>query len=196
MAKEILLYRDKVAVVDDDNYSALSKHSRYYNPDKNTGYACRTRYYVDESGKRRWETLGMHRVIMGLQKGDARQVDHVDGNGLNNQKSNLRICTRVQNAQNRHARVGRKSRYKGVTRVPHSGTWGAYIRVNGKQEYLGTFLTEDMAATAYNRAACSYFKEFAQLNDLVEIEPIEAWPNRYAGGKKCRSISEQPYCGS
>jgi hypothetical protein len=88
------------------------------------------------------------------------QVDHIDHNGLNNQKSNLRICTLAENRRNRRARG--KSKYLGV--YYDNGYIRAVISVNGIQKRLGYFKIEETAAMAYDKAATIYHKEFANLN--------------------------------
>jgi len=105
----------------------------------------------------------MHRVVMGVKDSDI-QVDHIDHNGLNNQKYNLRLCTLVQNSHNqrKRARVC-SSKFKGVN-SSHEGKWEARIRVgNGKRIRLGTFTTEIEAAEAYKSAAETLHGEFICL---------------------------------
>ena len=108
----------------------------------------------------------MHREILGLRYGDGKQVDHIDGNGLNNQKSNVRICTRSQNAFNRKL-VSSNSGRKGVTWHKTVGMWEAQIRKDGKNIYLGCFQDKENAATAYDIAAEKMFGEFALLNSSI-----------------------------
>jgi len=96
-------------------------------------------------------------------------VDHIDRDGLNNQKSNLRVCTNSQNSCNKIAHSDRRaSKYKGIGHTKRNRTkkWSAKICVNGKQKGLGSFLTEREAAEAYNVAALKYHGEFANLNVL------------------------------
>lgn len=116
----------------------------------------------------------MHRAIMGFEKGDGKQVDHQDGNGLNNRRSNLREATRNQNGMNR--RKGRRptsSRFKGVSlsKCPRengylSKPWRVMIHVEGRNLTVGHFETEEEAALAYNEAAREHYGEFAWLNQL------------------------------
>jgi hypothetical protein len=104
----------------------------------------------------------MHRVIMNAPSG--MLVDHRDGNGLNNQKSNLRICNRKQNQQNRPMNSNNKSGYKGVCWNKRSNKWRSGIRVDNKDIFLGSFFCLVKAAKAYDEAAKKYFGEFAYLN--------------------------------
>ena len=95
------------------------------------------------------------------------QVDHINGNRLDNRASNLRVCTHSQNQRNQtDRRTYTSSIYKGVSW--HKGTqkWASNINVDGKMEYLGIFEDERDAAIAYNNAATLHFKEFASLNEV------------------------------
>ena len=103
----------------------------------------------------------MHRVIMGLPDGDPRWVDHRDGDGLNNRRDNLRICTPSQNRINAKKLRG-TSKYKGVRLV--DGRWLASIGTRLTRKHLGTFATEEEAARAVDRAAAELYGEFYRPN--------------------------------
>lgn len=103
----------------------------------------------------------MHRVILGLDHGDPRVADHIDGNGLNNARSNLRICTNAENVRNRR-RSSTNSGYKGVYKVPS----GFVAKIGEHNRYLGFFKSKHAAALAYNKAAVERFGQFAALNDI------------------------------
>ncbi len=115
----------------------------------------------------------MHRLIMNVSDPKI-QIDHIDGNGLNNQKFNLRQCSSSQNSMNRRKLINTSSKYKGVhkrTRATKKKTynyWVAAIKVLGKLIFLGYFpFTPDgeiQAALKYNKAAIKYKKEFAKIN--------------------------------
>jgi hypothetical protein len=105
--------------------------------------------------------VAMHRLILSARDGDV--VDHINGDGLDNRRSNLRIATIQQNAFNQKHHGG-SSRHKGVSYRADSGTWRAYITKDGKRRYLGTFASEDDAARAYNNEAERLFGEHAKLN--------------------------------
>lgn len=106
----------------------------------------------------------MHRLILGVP--DGVLVDHRDGNGLNNRRSNLRPATKTQNAQNSRPSLGFTSRFKGVGwyRGRNRSCWRARIRVDGTQIHLGIFDSEEEAARCYDAAALRLFGEFARLN--------------------------------
>lgn len=104
----------------------------------------------------------MHREILGNPVGE---VDHRDGDSLNNQRENLRTASTSQNqANSRKHQDATSSRYKGVTR--HKGAFQAQLQCNKKRVYLGRFSTEELAARAYNQAARAAFGEFARVNVL------------------------------
>ena len=101
----------------------------------------------------------MHRLI--LDPPDDLLVDHEDGDGLNNQRYNLRACTHSENMRNRNKASG-ESKFKGVWLSRNS--WRAEINLNGKKIRLGSFDTETKAAKAYDRAAIELFGDFAKTN--------------------------------
>lgn len=105
----------------------------------------------------------MHKVIA-AQMGIVGEVDHIDGNPLNNRRSNLRGCTRSQNLANSPKCRGSTSQYKGVHWSESHLGWVAQIKQNGKMKYLGQFGSEVEAAVCYDQAAKEKYKEFARLN--------------------------------
>ncbi len=114
------------------------------------------------------KTIYMHRQIMHAPKGF--DVDHRDHNTLDNRRSNLRVCTRSQNLQNKRPQGG-VSEYKGVRWHTQIRRWHARIKLNGKRTSLGCFTDEVKAAKAYDKAAREMFGEFACTN-FKETEPI------------------------
>lgn len=101
----------------------------------------------------------LHREITGCPAG--LQVDHINGNGLDNRRRNLRVCTGSENQRNQRQIRGR-SRFKGVHRERHR--WAAAIRLDGKSRSLGVFAVESEAARAYDAAALKHFGDFAAIN--------------------------------
>lgn len=101
---------------------------------------------------------GMHNFIMAPPPGMV--VDHIDGNGLNNQKTNLRICTMAQNAKNRRLSRNNKSGYPGVYWVNREQRWVAYFAMNGTEVCLGYFKTPEAAAAVWKQKAIEIRGEF------------------------------------
>src|SRR5258708_2933591 len=112
-----------------------------------------------------WTQEKLHRVILGIND-PSIQVDHHDSDGLNNRRSNLRVCTNRQNTQNVRKPVTNTSGFKGVTWDKENEKWIAQLSVSGKHKNLGRFTDPKEAAAAYNAAALLHFGEFARLNDL------------------------------
>lgn len=148
-----------VAIIDDEDFDRVSQHTWYAFPGRHTFYAG-TNIRRDD----RQVQLAMHRLLLGLGFGDKRFGDHVDGNGLNNRRQNIRIATRGQNGANRRSAKGSSSRFVGVSFNKYHKKWTAKIRTR----WLGYFETEVEAAAAYNEAALHSHGEFARLNDLRE----------------------------
>lgn len=108
----------------------------------------RTHYGYAYSGSPRLGTgVWMHRLLLGLEPGDRRQGDHRNGNRLDCRRSNLRIATNAQNAQNQAAKPG-TSRYRGVSRRGDTGRWTGYVKVNYRRHCAGCFETEEEAHEA------------------------------------------------
>lgn len=117
----------------------------------------------------------MHRVIAGIADPQI-YVDHEDGNGLNNSRSNIRACTNHQNQGNSQKRKqATTSTFKGVCRLSNPrrwrSPWKAAIRNMGTTITIGYFATEVEAAKAYDSAAREQWKEFAKTNFPMEAEP-------------------------
>ena len=155
--KTIPLTQGKFALVDDEDFERLSKYHWTYDESNNRAH--------------RIGIMMSHAVIQA-----DNWLDHRDGNGLNNQKSNLRLCTRSQNQQNQRKQKRKtSSKYKGVHFYTSRKKWQAYIsflNILGQKikKHLGYFMSEKDAARAYDEAARFYHKEFAALNFPKEGE--------------------------
>ena len=144
---------DLYMLIDDEDYEELSKYNWFYQHD----YARRNHWL---GGKN--HSVYAHSVIMPTPKGMG--IDHRNGNGLDNRKANLRICTQSSNCKNRSKAKNNKSGYKGVSRF--GNRWRAYSSNNGKHVHLGLFDTKEEAALAYNAAAIERFGRYAKLNPV------------------------------
>lgn len=153
--KEIKLTRNKVALVDDEDFEYLSQFNWRALKDHNTWYA--VRYSSDNS------SIKMHRELMNVADRKIL-VDHKDQNGLNNTKDNLRLCTHAQNMANRKFQANNTSGYRGVAWDKKNKKWRAAIKINGKTTSLGNYDDPIEAAKVRDAAALKYYGEFARLN--------------------------------
>ena len=182
--KTISLTKGMFALVDNEDYDYLNQWKWYTNKCINTNYAIRDARNTDRT---KGKQILMHRLILNIS--DNMFCDHIDHNGLNNQKTNLRIVDKIQNAQNSNKRKNTSTKYKGVCtynmdynykstvtgvtkRYEYPLIYSSQIRVNKKTIHLGYFKNEIEAAIAYNKAAILYFKEYALLNILPIKEEV------------------------
>jgi len=157
--RRIPLTQGKYAIVDPEDFTRLNKHKWHANKAKNTYYAVR-RIHIARS---KWKHIKMHREI--LRPPAHLYVDHINHNGLDNRKANLRPATCRQNSYNRiHFRKNPSSKYKGVSFKKRTKKWTAQIRYNGKTKFIGSYENEIEAAKAYDKAAKKHHGEFAVLN--------------------------------
>lgn len=166
--KTIPLTQDKVALIDDQDYDFVNQFKWFARKARNGYYAC-----TWIGPWREIKPLDMHNLVIGKPE-SGQVVDHIDRDGLNNQRSNLRICTRAQNCYNRTP--SGKSKYLGVSPVKRNSgiAWRAFIAVNKQNKYLGIFKSEEDAAKAYNDAAIKLHGEYAYLNKLHNPQLIIA----------------------
>ena len=153
--KQVPLTRDRIALVDDADFERVVSQGKWY------AFVTGRHWYVARSCNPK---IYLHRFIMDAPAN--MDVDHRDGNGLNNQRGNLRVCTRSQNMANQKTQSGRSSRFKGVTlmkdRTHQAHPWRAQIGIDGAYKNLGHFGSEQEAALAYNEAALQAWGEFAR----------------------------------
>ena len=154
MTKTIPLTQGKFAIVDDEDYPDLSKYRWYAVKLGNTYYA--RRHPLGKKGNGGF--IHMHRIVAGTPKG--RDTDHINGNGLDNRRGNLRVVTRRENQQNRHTR--KTSKYPGVSWDWQNQKWRASIKAKGKQHNLGRYDDEETAGLVY-AMACNAVKIGAVL---------------------------------
>ena len=162
--KELILTKGQIAIVDDEDYQRIMIFKWSYHGGE-FGYAARG-IHID--GK--IQIIKLHHEIIG-RPSKGYEVDHINGNRLDNRRCNLRFVTHQQNAFNakKHRAVipgVNPSCYKGVNWRNDRYKWVSRITINGRRLYLGLFPTEREAALAYNQAATQYHGEFANLNKM------------------------------
>lgn len=160
--KEIPLNHGYSTQVDDEDYELLSQHEWRISPGRNTMYAAMRGAHFQS----------LHRFL--LKPPAELFVDHIDGNGLNNQRSNLRLCTDAQNKRNHGVRKNSTQEFKGVSKHANGKGWTVRMRdASGKMACYGTYAYPQMAALVYDKVALEVLGEFAWLNfpDLVGVHP-------------------------
>lgn len=166
--KKIPLTKGTYAIVDDSDYDEMMKVNWYCAKSYKTQYAQRELYLGGGRKNRIRKTIQMHRCILGRKIGFF--VDHINGNGLDNRRCNLRHVTASQSAMNRPKRSDSKNKYKGVCRkVNHKGArpvsyFCAGIIIDGKAKDVGYFKSELEAALKYDELALKHYGEYARLN--------------------------------
>lgn len=160
MTKEIELTQGQYALVDDEDFDYLNQWKWFaaYDPSPKSYYAVYTQY-----GKERKINIRMHRVITNCP--DGYEVDHINGNTLDNRRCNLRICIKRDNQKNKKIYKNNTSGYKGVSWSKANKKWIASIKINGCQKYLGLYSTPEKAHEAYKAAALKYHGEFANFGE-------------------------------
>ncbi len=159
--KSIELTQGFVTMVDDEDYEELMRYKWHVLSARGRRfYAVRTTPIIGG----RHHMVYMHRQILGV--GPDEQVDHHSQVTLDNQRTNIRRCTRSQNAANSRKKRGCTSRFKGVHFHKTARKWCARIKKDGVSQHLGLFTDERDAARAYNVAAIEHFREFARLNEI------------------------------
>ena len=154
--KTIKLTQGKEAIVDDDLFEELSRYRWCLS---SMGYAVRNSGHHNDGNKK---TILMHRVIMRTQSGE--EIDHINSDTLDNRRENLRLCTHIENLQNRNKQSNNAVGFKGVSWHSQGKKWRVQIRVNGKNISLGLFNNPEEAARAYDAGAKKYFGNFARTN--------------------------------
>lgn len=177
MAKEVPLTQDKVALVDDDDYPVVSRYKWH-------AMHCYEHLWYAATGHNTY----LHRFILNPPRGYT--VDHINGNGLDCRKENMRICKLSDNVKNRHCYAGQpikekgrrphrlnrnnRSGFLGVCHHPLSNKWRAQIIINGKYKHLGFFDVPQQAAEAYDQAALKHYGESARTNKSIRMRALDA----------------------
>lgn len=154
--KQIPLTRGLFALVDDEDFEWLSQFKWSAAKSGITYYAVR---WVNGNNK------SMHRIILNI---NSRNIygDHINGNGLDNRRENIRICNPKENARNRGLNSSKTCSFKGVHWDKKKRFWCASIKIDYKTIFLGLFYSPEEAAIAYDQAAIKYHGEFAKINDI------------------------------
>lgn len=148
------LTKGDVALIDEQDVDLVSQYNWYSQTGNNTKYA---------ANKSKASSILLHRLILG----DCDTADHINGDGLDNRRTNLRSCSTAENNKNTRKRTSCRSKYKGVVFDDSAiNKWKARIYNDGRQIVLGRFSTEEEAAFAYNEAATLHHGKFANLNLL------------------------------
>ena len=143
--------------VDPEDYIWLSQFRWHCKVNKDAVYAVRT---IQVKG--RSQRIFMHRLLMNTPAGMV--CDHINHDGLDDRKANLRNCTIAQNNANRRSAANSSSKYIGVSRDKRRNKWVAHIKINGEEKYLGSYDVEEDAARAYDAAAWAQHGVYANLN--------------------------------
>lgn len=144
-------------LVDDEDFDYLNQWKWGFS---NRGYASRPKWLLPRKLNKQ-TTVYMHRLILNFP---ILEVDHINGNKLDNRKENLRLVNDYQSALNRGKHRDNKSGYKGVSWVKRDGKYKAEITINKQYNYLGLFDSKEEAAKAYDEMANKYHGEYAKLN--------------------------------
>lgn len=146
----------RIALIDDEDWNLVSPYRWWVQEQVRVGPRRHGPYAAATLPQH--QNIFMHNLILGHKR-----VDHADGDGLNNQRANLRIATRSQNGANSGPRRG-TSQFKGVSWSRKDSSWRAQITVDRYMRFLGNFSDEEAAARAYDAAALAAWGEFAYLN--------------------------------
>lgn len=162
MTKLLKLSKGMFTLVDDDvyeKYKSLSWHAH----NRQGKYYANHSAFSNVNGVKKVKSVSLHRLITNAPKGV--EVDHINGDPLDNRRANLRFCNRSENTRNSIKRSDNTSGYKGVAFSKRINKWRAYIYFEKKQKHLGYFDSVKDAARAYSEAANKYFKEFAYVTN-------------------------------
>jgi hypothetical protein len=166
---EIKLFNGKIALIDDQDSDLINLKWCANQLARKTHPCWYVIHNVSVAGGKKQNTIYLHRVIMEriLERPliEHERVDHVNHNGLDNQRSNLRLATIQENGFNqRIQKIIKSSRYKGVSWHKQMQKWRSYITVGGVPKSLGLFTSEEDAARTYDKAAKKFFGKFCCLN--------------------------------
>jgi len=157
--KKIKLTQNKYALVDDEDFEKLNQFKWYVNKQTNHWYAIR-RLPIKKGESQK--AIRMHQQILGPYPIGKPAINHIDDDGLNNQRKNLRFCSTQENGMNRKISINNTSGYKGVSWNKRQKRWQVITKFNGKSINLGEFNDIKNAAKAYENFIIENHKEFAR----------------------------------
>lgn len=156
----IPLTQGKTAIIDDEDADIASRFK--WSTHNVNGFNMYATASVPQGGRKFHKKISLHALIMRFPSKD---IDHINGNGLDCRKENLREVTHAQNMMNRKGAIrNSKTGFRGVVRYKRDGNFQAKIKINGKTIHLGYFLTAIEAARAYNVASLKFHGEFGRRN--------------------------------
>jgi hypothetical protein len=156
----IRLKDGSVALVDPEDWPWIKPLAWHRCTRANSTLVYASHSFDDEHGKR--QNILLHRYVLNLVNSDEVIVDHANGFGLDNRRSNLRACSAAENTYNKRKHRSSQWPYKGIS--GRTGRWTAEIQREGIRHHLGSFDSAEAAASAYDAAARRLFGEFARLN--------------------------------
>lgn len=154
---------EHIILVDDSDFEEVNQYKWHVQRGGDTFYVLRNIYlgYVD--GKKKSKKIAMHRQLLEIDDSKIF-IDHINHNGLDNRRENLRICNNRRNQYNSKPQKGAASRYKGVSWSKQNNKWIAQININGKNKYLGYFTIEEDARDAYEKVAKGIQGDFKNIS--------------------------------
>ena len=161
LMKKIKLTQGKYALIDDKDFDNLSTMSWQVHKLGNNYYA-----YHCSNIKGKTKNIKMHRYLLNYPTG--MDIDHINGNGLDNRRENLRICTRSENLRNSKLRNNNTSGYKGVSWSKMRKKWIVQIRFDNKSKCLGFYSDKIRAAHIYDLVSLDYYGDYARTNFPIE----------------------------
>lgn len=158
LTKFLALSQGFESLVDASDFDYLSQYSWHYSH----GYA-KSRIKTSEG----WKYFYLHRFLLNAAKGV--QIDHINGDSLDNRKCNLRICNNQQNSMNTGLSKNNTSGFKGVSLERKTNKWWAKLMYNRKVVHIGFYHNKEDAAREYDKAAIEFFGEFALTNESLGL---------------------------